>query len=126
KLTGGHGLRARYVIHAVGPVWSGGQRGEDEQLAGCYRRALELAEEHGVRTLAFPSISTGAYRFPIERAARIAISTVSAFLADHALPDTSRSSRSAPETKTSTAAPSPRPSKPLAPRPLPPAIPSTI
>src|SRR5207248_9384562 len=82
-----HGLRARYVIHAVGPVWSGGQRGEDEQLAGCYRRALELAEEHGVRTLAFPSISTGAYRFPIERAARIAISTVGAFLADHPLPE---------------------------------------
>src|SRR5437588_12988256 len=54
KLTGGHGLPARYVIHAVGPVWSGGQRGEDELLAGCYRRALELAEEHAVLTLAFP------------------------------------------------------------------------
>jgi O-acetyl-ADP-ribose deacetylase (regulator of RNase III) len=64
------------VIHAVGPVWHGGDRGEDEALASCYRRSLEIAAEHGLRTLAFPAISCGIYRFPAERAAEIALSTV--------------------------------------------------
>ncbi|HWQ28884.1 MAG TPA: O-acetyl-ADP-ribose deacetylase [Dehalococcoidia bacterium] len=73
KITSGYDLPARYVIHAVGPVWSGGQRGEDELLARCYRRAFELAAEHDIRSIAFPAISTGAYRFPLDRAARIAL-----------------------------------------------------
>jgi O-acetyl-ADP-ribose deacetylase (regulator of RNase III) len=76
KMTGGYGLPARHVIHAVGPVWQGGSQGEDELLAGCYRRALELAAEHGLKSVAFPAISTGVYRFPADRAARIAVSTV--------------------------------------------------
>ena len=83
KLTRGYRLPARYVIHAVGPVWRGGKSGEDELLASCYRRSLELALEHGLRTIAFPSISTGAYGFPFERAARIAYRTVVEFLAEH-------------------------------------------
>lgn len=80
KITRGYRLPARYVIHAVGPVWRGGQHGEDELLASCYRRALELAVGHGCRTVAFPAISTGAYRFPMERAARIALSEILNFL----------------------------------------------
>lgn len=75
-ITGAGDLPARYVIHAVGPVWSGGDRGEDELLRSAYRSSLELAERHGVRTIAFPSLSTGAYRFPVQRAARLALSTV--------------------------------------------------
>jgi len=81
KVTGGHGLRARWVIHAVGPVWRGGGEGEDEQLASCYRVALGLARERGARTLAFPAISCGAYGYPLARAARIAVETVHATLA---------------------------------------------
>src|SRR5512133_2569026 len=73
KLTGGHRLPARHVIHAVGPVWRGGGDGEDELLASCYRSALRLAEAHGLRSVAFPAISTGAYGFPLERATRIAV-----------------------------------------------------
>ena len=76
RLTGGHALPARHVIHTVGPVWRGGGRGEDELLASCYGESLALAERHGLRSLAFPSISTGAYRFPLARAARIALGTV--------------------------------------------------
>jgi O-acetyl-ADP-ribose deacetylase len=76
KATPGFRLPAKWVFHAVGPVWHGGADGEDEFLAGCYRRSLELAREHSVRTIAFPAISTGVYRFPLERAARIAIATV--------------------------------------------------
>ncbi|WP_447895771.1 O-acetyl-ADP-ribose deacetylase [Vreelandella sp. GE22] len=76
KLTEGFNLPARYVIHAVGPVWHGGERGEADKLAGCYRRALELAESVDARSIAFPSISTGVYRFPIEQAAGVAVSTV--------------------------------------------------
>jgi O-acetyl-ADP-ribose deacetylase (regulator of RNase III) len=87
RITPGFRLPARWVIHAVGPVWSGGQRGEDETLASAYQRSLELAVAHGVRTLAFPSISTGAYRFPVERAARIALRTVREFLETSALPE---------------------------------------
>jgi O-acetyl-ADP-ribose deacetylase len=69
-------LKARYVIHTVGPIWSGGQQGEDELLASAYRTSLEVARELGCQSIAFPSISTGAYRFPIERAARIALETI--------------------------------------------------
>ncbi len=80
KITKGYRLPARYVIHTVGPVWGGGQRNEDALLASCYRRSLEVAASHGLQTVAFPSISTGAYGFPFERAARIAVREVRAFL----------------------------------------------
>ncbi|WP_193092835.1 O-acetyl-ADP-ribose deacetylase [Halomonas colorata] len=76
KLTKGFKLPARYVIHTVGPVWHGGTRGEAELLASCYQRSLALAESVSARSVAFPSISTGVYRYPIEEAARIAVSTV--------------------------------------------------
>jgi O-acetyl-ADP-ribose deacetylase (regulator of RNase III) len=76
KITAGHELPARYVIHAVGPVWQGGGRGEDEALASCYRSALRLAAERSLRSIAFPAISTGAYAFPLERATRIAVDEV--------------------------------------------------
>jgi O-acetyl-ADP-ribose deacetylase len=78
KATPGFRLPAKWVFHAVGPVWSGGSHGEDELLAGCYRRALELAREHQARSIAFPAISTGVYGFPSDRAARIAVATVKA------------------------------------------------
>jgi O-acetyl-ADP-ribose deacetylase (regulator of RNase III) len=80
KVTGGHSLTARFIAHAVGPVWQGGDKGEDALLETCYRRSLEVAVERCLGTVAFPSISTGAFRFPIERAARIAQSTVRMFL----------------------------------------------
>jgi O-acetyl-ADP-ribose deacetylase len=76
KATGGHRLPARWVLHAVGPVWAGGEAGEDALLASCYRGALALAAEKGARSVAFPSISTGAYGFPIARASGIAVDTV--------------------------------------------------
>ena len=76
KITGGYDLPARHVIHAVGPVWRGGSKGEPEQLAGCYRRAIELAHEHGLRTLAFAAISCGVYGYPPEQAAAVAVRTV--------------------------------------------------
>ena len=76
KITPGFRLPARYVIHTVGPVWHGGGRGEPELLASCYRRAIEVAAENDLHTLAFPSISTGVYGYPFERAARIAMATV--------------------------------------------------
>jgi O-acetyl-ADP-ribose deacetylase (regulator of RNase III) len=75
KITWGYRLPARHVIHAVGPVWHGGSQGEDEALASCYRRAIELGQTHGLASIAFPAISTGVYRFPADRAARIAVST---------------------------------------------------
>lgn len=81
RITRGYRLPARYVIHTVGPVWSGG-RNDDPLLAACYRNSLRLAAQHGVRTIAFPSISTGVYRFPLERAARIALLTVEDTLRD--------------------------------------------
>ncbi len=76
EMTGGHRLRARRVRHAVGPVWQGGGAGEDEALARCYRSAMRLAAEAGLRSIAFPAISTGAYGFPLERATRIAVGEV--------------------------------------------------
>ena len=76
KITHGYNLPARWVIHTVGPVWQGGGRGEDELLASCYRNSLTLAVERGIRTIAFPAISTGAYGFPMGRAARIAVREV--------------------------------------------------
>ena len=78
KITRGYALPAKHVIHAVGPVWGGGDRNEDALLASCYRVSLELAAEHRLRSIAFPSISTGIYGFPPDRAARIAVSTVEA------------------------------------------------
>ena len=80
KITKGHGLPADWVIHTVGPVWHGGKADEDQLLAGCYRNSLELARQHQIRSIAFPSISAGAYHFPLELAAKIAIETVAAFL----------------------------------------------
>lgn len=80
RITRGYNLPARYVIHTVGPVFRDGRHGEDELLASCYRDSLRLAIEHEVRTIAFPAISTGAYRFPLERATRIALTEVNSFL----------------------------------------------
>ena len=82
KITPGFRLKARYVIHTVGPVWGGGERGEDRLLASCYRNALALASAHGLVSIAYPAISTGAYGFPPERAALIAVRTVAAALQD--------------------------------------------
>ncbi len=82
-LTSGGRLPARYVIHTVGPVWRGGTEGEDEVLARAYRSSLRLAREHGLRSVAFPSISTGAYGFPKARAASVALRTVVEFLRDN-------------------------------------------
>src|SRR5215212_9286781 len=76
KITGAGRLPVRHVIHAVGPVWHGGDNGEPEQLASAYRRSIELAAEHGARRVAFPAISTGVYRFPLEQAAEISIDAV--------------------------------------------------
>lgn len=76
KITKGYRLPAKYVIHTPGPIWRGGGNHEAELLAGCYRSCLELAEENGCRTVAFPSISTGVYRFPLEQAAEIAVRTI--------------------------------------------------
>ena len=80
KITRAYGLPAQWVIHTVGPVWSGGNRGEDDALASCYRNSLALAEQHNVRTVAFPAISTGAYGFPMERATGIAVRETALFL----------------------------------------------
>lgn len=80
KITRGYALPARYVIHTVGPVWRGGNHGEDELLASCYRACLQLAEENGLASIAFPAISCGAYGFPLPAAARIAVETVVPFL----------------------------------------------
>jgi O-acetyl-ADP-ribose deacetylase (regulator of RNase III) len=80
KITRGYRLAAGHVIHTVGPIWRGGKHGEDELLADCYRNSLRLAEEYKLKSVAFPSISTGAYRFPIELASRIALETVCEYL----------------------------------------------
>ena len=81
RITSGYQLKARAVIHAVGPVWHGGGSNEDELLAGCYRTALDLAAAHKLTSIAYPAISTGIYRFPADRAARIAVGTVASELA---------------------------------------------
>ena len=80
RITGGHELPARWVIHTVGPVWRGGGRREEDLLARCYRSCFALAEQHALRTIAFPSIGTGAYGFPVEKASRIALRKIRAFL----------------------------------------------
>ena len=80
KITKGYNLSAKYVIHTVGPVWNGGNKQERELLKSCYYTALELAREYNIKTIAFPSISCGVYRFPIEEACQIAISTVKEYL----------------------------------------------
>jgi len=85
-ITGGGRLKAKYVIHTVGPVWRGGNHQEDELLRNAYRNSLRLAVEHGARSVAFPSISTGIYGFPIERASRIAFDTVREFVREHHQP----------------------------------------
>jgi O-acetyl-ADP-ribose deacetylase (regulator of RNase III) len=87
KITRGYRLKAKHVIHAVGPVWHGGSRGEPELLASCYERSLVLARDHGLRSIAFPSISTGAYGYPVELAAAVAQSAVRRFLEENALPE---------------------------------------
>ena len=83
RLTGGHNLAARYVIHAVGPVWRSGACGEPELLASCYRAALDLAEAHGAASIAFPAISTGIFGYPLDAATRVAVDTVRAELPSH-------------------------------------------
>ena len=88
KITSGYRLKARHVIHTVGPVWHGGDVGEAELLASCYRRSLELAAGHDCRTVAFPAISTGVYGYPKDAAAEIAARTVAGFLAEQRLPET--------------------------------------
>ena len=83
KITRGYNLMARFVIHTVGPVWSGGHRGEAETLASCYRSSLLIAVESSIKTIAFPAISCGAYRYPIVEAAQIAVDTTRNFLKTH-------------------------------------------
>lgn len=80
KITKGYRLPAKWVIHTVGPVWQGGNAGEDELLASCYRSCFRYVQPYGIRSIAFPSISTGAYRFPVERASRIALREIDAYL----------------------------------------------
>jgi O-acetyl-ADP-ribose deacetylase len=87
RLTGGHDLPARHVIHTVGPVYTDGSRGEADLLRSCYRESLRLAVDAGVRTIAFPCISTGVYGYPRAEACEVAVSTVSEWLAEHPLPD---------------------------------------
>jgi O-acetyl-ADP-ribose deacetylase len=77
KITKGYRLKAKHIIHTVGPVWNGGERGEDELLASCYRRSMEICGKHGLASVAFPAISTGIYRFPVDRAAQVAVKTTS-------------------------------------------------
>ncbi len=86
-ISGAGNLPAKYVIHAVGPVWRGGQKGEAELLAGAYRRALELAVEHDCRSVAFPALSTGAYGYPMDQAAHVALCTAIEFLKEHGRPE---------------------------------------
>ncbi|MEO1242861.1 MAG: O-acetyl-ADP-ribose deacetylase [Pseudomonadota bacterium] len=80
KITGGYDLPVRYVIHTVGPIWRGGEAGESELLASCYRRSLEVAVENDIQTIAFPAISTGAYSYPKDKAATTAVASVMSFL----------------------------------------------
>lgn len=80
KITKGYNLQAKYVIHTVGPVWNGGNQNEDELLANCYRNSLSLAVKNGIKSIAFPAISTGVYKFPLDRATKIAVDEASNFL----------------------------------------------
>ena len=86
RVTGGHALRARWIIHTVGPIWRGGEAGEDGLLGACYRNALALAAERGATRVAFPAISCGVYGFPIPRACRIALAEIGAFLERSVVP----------------------------------------
>ena len=88
KITGGYRLPARYVIHTPGPIWRGGDRNEPNLLASCYRSCLSLARENGCKTVCFPSISTGVYHFPLDRAAAIAIGAIAEFLKENDTPET--------------------------------------
>ena len=83
KITKGYNLKARHVIHTVGPVWHGGSKNEEKLLTSCYRKSLALTVENKIRTIAFPAISTGAYRFPMDKAASIAVGEANAFLQEH-------------------------------------------
>ena len=83
KITKAYNLPCDYVIHTVGPIWNGGRSKEEELLASCYFHSMQVELEHGIRSIAFPSISTGVYRFPVELAAKIAVKTVSRFLEDN-------------------------------------------
>lgn len=87
KITAGYGLPARHVIHTVGPIWRGGNNREDQLLAECYRNSLRLARQHQIKTIAFPSISTGAYGFPVDRAAEIAVREITQFLKSNDMPE---------------------------------------
>jgi O-acetyl-ADP-ribose deacetylase len=87
KITSGYELKARYIIHTVGPVWHGGTNHEPGLLESCYTRCLQLAEQHSIKTIAFPNISTGVYGYPKDAAARLAVATVSNWLHEHALPE---------------------------------------
>lgn len=83
KITGAYRLPCKYVIHTVGPVWHGGKEGEEQLLENAYRNSLQIAVEHGIRTVAFPSISTGVYRYPVDQAAVAAVRTVRKFCGEH-------------------------------------------
>lgn len=83
KITKGYNLPCDYVIHTVGPVWNGGKKNEEELLASCYLNSMKLAAEHNIRTIAFPSIATGIYHFPVDKAAKIAVRTVARFLEEN-------------------------------------------
>lgn len=87
KITAGHRLRASHIIHTVGPVWNGGAHNEAALLAGCYVNSLRLAAEHGIRTIAFPAISCGVYRYPVDQAVTVAVRETLGFLTDNALPE---------------------------------------
>jgi O-acetyl-ADP-ribose deacetylase (regulator of RNase III) len=87
KITKGYDLKAKYVIHAVGPIWKGGSQDEAQLLAGCYSTSLQLAVEHHCKTIAFPNISTGVYGYPKNEAARIAVDTVKDFISKHTQPE---------------------------------------
>jgi len=87
KITRGYQLPAKWVIHTVGPIWKNGERGEEDKLADCYRNCLALARQHDVRTIAFPAISTGAYGFPLDRAATIAATEIGRFLQNNHQPE---------------------------------------